>query len=355
MKKYDYQTVAQLEPKSPTVAALAEGAGNHPERERTKSPELFDRVLRSLDRAVVSADTFRGLAIPERPVMLSPFYKRGDYGIIYAPRGAGKSWLSLLIGKALSEGTMIGSHWQAQQRHKVLYLDSEMNIHDLVKTRCDSLRIDSDYFSLLSHERLFSESGDELTLNLADDAYQAAIAAYCREQGISTLILDNLSTAFHGLQEDKADSWEQVSPWILDMRRRGIAVILVCHAGRNGNIRGTSKREDAAHWIISLEEANEDDSAALQFKTRFTKCRNVSPSEVPPLLWTLIETPDGIESTTATIDFYDQFIDLVLGGYTSASEIATDLGKTKGCISKWAKKAQADKKIRIDNGRYLPA
>ncbi len=38
-------------------------------------------------------------------------------------------------------------------------------------------------------------------------------------------------------------------PWLLDLRRRKIAVVIVHHAGRSGEMRGTSKREDNVFWI----------------------------------------------------------------------------------------------------------
>ena len=312
-------------------------------------------IREALTESVLSSDKFLTMDIPERPILLDPFFKQGDYGIIFAPRGVGKSWLSLLMGKSLSESTMMGTHWQGKESQRVLYLDSEMNLHDL-QERCRMLSVKSENFSILSHEMLFSASDDNLSLNLTEPSQQQAILEYCEERKTNVLILDNLSTAFRGLRENESDSWEQVSPWILDLRRRGIAVILVCHAGRNGQIRGTSKREDPAHWILSLEDMDSvDEDGCHQFKTKFTKCRNCAPSYAPSLAWKLIHTEDGIIAETRAIDIYDQFLELVAGGITSASEIATELGKGKGTISKWAHKAQADGKIIIKNGRYLPS
>ncbi|MCP5537541.1 MAG: AAA family ATPase [Akkermansiaceae bacterium] len=321
--------------------------------EEIKNP--LPLIKQTLVASVLSSSAFLGMDIPERPTLLDPFFKQGDYGIIFAPRGVGKSWLSLLMGKALSESSMMGTHWKGKEAQRILYLDSEMNLYDL-QERCRMLAITSDNFSILSHEVLFSASGDSLSLNLTEPAQQQAILNYCEEMETNVLILDNLSTAFRGLKENESDSWEQVSPWILDLRRRGIAVILVCHAGRNGQIRGTSKREDPAHWILSLEDMDGlDEDGCHQFKTKFTKCRNCAPSYAPSLAWKLIHTEQGIIAETRAIDLYDQFLELVAGGGTSASEIASELGKGKGTISKWAHKAQADAKIMIKNGRYLPS
>jgi len=304
--------------------------------------------------STVSGAAFRDMKIPERETLLSPFFKAGDYGIIFAPRGVGKSWLSLMIAKALTESGPLGNHWEAPESKRVLYLDSEMNLSDLQK-RCHLLGIQNEQFHVLSHEIVFTESDDQLSLNLADPTQQDALKEHCLTEKIDVLILDNLSTAFKGLNENESDSWEQVSPWLLELRRHGIAVILVCHAGRNGNIRGTSRREDMAHWILSLEEADTGIEEGHEFKTRFTKNRNCMAFDVPALAWTMKPSENGMEITTTTIDLQSQMIDLIQGGMTSASELAGELGKAKSTISKWATKAAAEGKIRISNGRYLPA
>jgi hypothetical protein len=53
------------------------------------------------------------------------------------------------------------------------------------------------------------------------------------------------------MRENEADSWELVNNWLLDLRRRKIAVVIIHHAGRSGEMRGTSKREDNVFLICS--------------------------------------------------------------------------------------------------------
>jgi putative DNA primase/helicase len=258
-----------------------------------------------------------------------------------------------MIAKALTEGGKIGNHWEAPNRRNTLYLDAEMNLYDLQK-RCQQLAIVNDRFHLLSHEIVFTESADQLSLNLADPVQQDALKEHCLAEKIDVLILDNLSTAFKGLNENESDSWEQVSPWLLELRRHGIAVVLVCHAGRNGNIRGTSRREDMAHWILSLEESDTGHEEGHEFKTRFTKQRNCTASDVPALAWTMKQGENGMQITTTTIDLKSQMIELIQGGMSSAKDLAEELGKSKGTISKWAKTAADEGRIKNINGRYLP-
>jgi len=325
-----------------------------PQAETTTAPKEPEASLSQIfERSTLSSIEFLKQDIPERETYLSPFFRAGDYGILFAPRGVGKSWLSLLMAKALSEGIEMSNHWRSSVSRRVLYLDSEMNIADL-QQRCKTLGISSPALHVLNHENIFAESKDALSLNLADSSQQLALLDHCTKNQIQVLILDNLSTAFEGLNENESDSWEKVAPWLLDLRRRGIAVILVCHAGRNGNIRGTSRREDAAHWILSLEESETTEEQTHVLQSRFTKCRNCAASEAAPLKWTFKHTEQGCLVTTETFDPQSHMIDLIRGGMSKNADIATALGKPKGTISKWAQKASNEARIRISSGSYYP-
>jgi len=91
------------------------------------------------------------------------------------------------------------------------------------------------------------------------------------------------------MRENEADSWELVNNWLLDLRRRKIAVVIVHHAGRSGEMRGTSKREDNVFWIIALDDAKKDadDKRGARFISRFTKPSRNTQEEMPAYSGTL--------------------------------------------------------------------
>jgi hypothetical protein len=71
-------------------------------------------------------------------------------------------------------------------------------------------------------------------------------------QGVDLLIVDNISTLCWTGSDNSAGSWTSMQEWILRLRRRGIAVLLMHHSGKSGGQRGTSRREDVLDTVIGL-------------------------------------------------------------------------------------------------------
>jgi putative DNA primase/helicase len=93
--------------------------------------------------------------------------------------------------------------------------------------------------------------------------------------GIDLVIFDNLSTLCTIGSESAGDAWVPMQNWLLKLRRRGIAALLVHHAGTNGRQRGTSRREDALDTVIALrrpEDYSPDQGA--RFEVHLEKLRN---------------------------------------------------------------------------------
>jgi putative DNA primase/helicase len=63
--------------------------------------------------------------------------------------------------------------------------------------------------------------------------------------------------------------------WLLRLRRQGIAVLLVHHAGTNGRQRGTSRREDALDTVVALRRPEDySPEQGARFEVYFEKLRN---------------------------------------------------------------------------------
>jgi AAA domain len=68
--------------------------------------------LATIDRATVTSSELACLPLNERRPLLGDWLCEGDYGIIFAPRGVGKTWLGLLIAEAVATGGHVGE-WKA--------------------------------------------------------------------------------------------------------------------------------------------------------------------------------------------------------------------------------------------------
>ena len=335
------------------MSALLETAGmlNVPDVD-LPAADLDAEWIEHLTTAICSANGLAEINVPPREGILGTWFKEGDLGFIYGPRGLGKSWFAMLMSRRCAEGGSMAD-WTVHRPRRVLYVDGEMAL-DSIRERDTALAAaPTDGIFYLQHEALFHLTGK--VLNLTSPVVQNALLEKCKKDEIEVLFLDNLSCLFTGVRENDADAWEQVLPWLLNLRRNRIAIVFVAHAGRNGFMRGTSRREDAAFWIINLAEARDvgETQTGARFVTRFVKNRNATEADCPPLEWhfelTAGETLARVSwKKMSTNQLFRQWIE---DGLTSATEIAEEMGISKGQVSKLAKKAILAGWLK-KNGKY---
>lgn len=107
-------------------------------------------------------------------------------------------------------------------------------------------------------------------------------------------------------------------------------------------MRGTSRREDDVFWIIRLDDPGEEHRSGARFVARFTKNRNSQEGE-PARLWSFTTHANG----EVTVDVRDSstlatFRQWVSEGLTRATDIAAEMGISKGSVSKLAKRAMGE-------------
>jgi hypothetical protein len=193
-------------------------------------------------------------------------------------------------------------------------------------------------------------------MNLTREPMQKIVTFICESNAIKLLVLDTLSCLFSGIKENDADEWEKVLNWLLDLRRRRIAVLIVHHAGTSGRMRGTTRREDAAFWVIRVDEVKdrETDDTGARFETIFTKQRNSATREWTRL-WTFKTEENGkITIGCDEISFDEKVLQLIQDGIAGATDIAQELGVAKSTTFKAARRLQKKKLIENHKGRYRP-
>ena len=324
--------------------AMNDGTPEPTEKPR-QAPQAPDFAV-----ALLTAPALASMDLPQRPRLLGEFLREADLAYLFAPRGHGKSWLAMLIGHAVAKGLALGQWAAGESPRPVYYFDAEMNLPD-VQARARKIGITSERFHWLSNEHLYMRQG--VSVNIADPAHQAALSVMLPPG--SLFIIDNLCTGQKGMRENEHDDFDKLKDWLLELRRRKITTIIVHHAGRAGdNMRGGSRREDPAHWILSLKDASEEGTGCMRFTTTFTKCRNCQGREAPPLRWTIKDEGEGIVYTCENYSGRDALLSHISDGVTSATELAELLGVATGTVSKWAAKLMREGFIK-KNGRDYKA
>ena len=163
------------------------------------------------------------------------------------------------------------------------------------------------------------------------------------------------------MKENESDAWELLLSWLLDLRRRKIAVILVHHAGRSGEMRGTSRREDSVFWILKLEENTDYTDKGCSFFQSFDKNRNSPQSHNEHYIWTFKPVGQCYDNLIGNIEITYKAESLKtkvhrlivdLGGAASCGELAIELDTSRSSVSRAAKELEAEGKITIAGRRY---
>ncbi len=214
---------------------------------------------------------FLTLNVPPREMLLDPILPERSLAMLYAPRGVGKTLLGLSIGLAVASGSSL-LRWSAPKPRRVLYVDGEMPLVSLQeRLRAISIGLDAEIPN--DGFRILAADNTENGIALGTDDGQRAIEPLLA--GVDLLILDNLSTLCTTGSESASDAWVPMQNWLLGLRRKGIAVLLVHHAGTNGRQRGTSRREDALDTVIALRRPEDySPEQGARFEVHFEKLRN---------------------------------------------------------------------------------
>ena len=269
---------------------------------------------------------FLKMDIPPRDLLMSPWLESASLAMIYAARGVGKTYFALNIAHALSTGGGF-LKWTTTKAVPVLYVDGEMPA-PAMQERLDGIikatgkEPEPGMFRMVSRDlQRFNDMP-----NLAGSEGQQVISDNVSDARV--IILDNLSSLIHGAKENDSEGWEPVAQWAIRERSKGRTLIFVHHAGKSGDQRGSSKREDLLDVVIKLQRPGDyrpQDGA--RFEVHFGKARSLFGDAVAPFEAQLAEGEDGkAEWIVTDAEDHSQLLNLKAQGFSLAK-----MGEVLGC------------------------
>ncbi|SFN32358.1 AAA domain-containing protein [Nitrosospira briensis] len=291
---------------------------------------------------VVGLHDFIGMELPPRDTMMAPWLMTQSLNMIYGWRGVGKTHVNLGISYALACGSTF-LNWKAEKPRRVLLVDGEMPAPALQERLAaiiasNGVEPGPGFLSIVTPDL---QNGAMPDLSTHDG--QEAISEVAERVNAELIVIDNLSCLVRGGgRENDAESWLSVSEWALLQRQAGRSILFIHHSGKNGQQRGTSKREDLLDVVISLRRpADYDPAAGACFEIHYEKARHLSGNDVDPIEAQLTVDSHGMSTWAwrpVADSTFDRVVTLANDGL-SQSEIAIELELNRSTVLRAWRKA----------------
>lgn len=230
---------------------------------------------------------FIGLDTAEKEHIVDPILPACGLAMVVAGTGVGKTNLCLSLAYAVSVGAPF-LRWRIPRARRVLYLDGEMSESDL-KSRVRKLAVGYDsrpvsgYFRVGTPARYPGEVVPDLGTISGRSYVESAI------DGAELLVLDNLSCMAPSLDENSATDYSHLMQWLIKIKNSGTSVILVHHANKSGDQRGTSKKTDVLNTVIQLRHPwDYRKPQGARFEVHYPKARGFCGDDAEPFVARLV-------------------------------------------------------------------
>jgi putative DNA primase/helicase len=288
----------------------------------------------------ISAPELLRLRLPRRERLLDPILPAKGLAMLYGPRGLGKTHVAMGIAQAVAAG---GSFlkWRADEPRRVYYVDGEMPTADM------QARLHRIGAAPPTLRFLLADMQEAPLPDLGNAEGQAALERWWDDQP-DLLVIDNLSSLVTSARDNDAESWSAMQSWLLRLRRKGVSVLLVHHAGKGGQQRGTSRREDVLDMVLALRRpADYRPKDGARFEIHIEKARGLFGPATDPFEVHL-QTDAGnapVWSWRPVCDAeFDRAVELFADG-VSASDAAEALGVSRATAYRLRKRAMAEGRV----------
>lgn len=288
---------------------------------------VIDCTVKTLKLISLNIKEFLEKEILPREFILAPIIPTQGLVMIYAPRGIGKTFVSLSIACVVASGTnMFDKRWHCTKPRKVLFVDGEMPAATLQERFASIITGMGGEINHINNLQIITHDLQESGItDLSTVEGQQYIEEHLED--VELLILDNLSSLCRSGRENESESWMPIQEWLLTLRRKSISVLLIHHAGKNGNQRGNSKKEDLLDTVVALKKpAKYDPSEGARFEIHYEKARGFHGDDAKSFEASVRQSENKITWLVKEIEnvLFDQALVLKEQGYTQR-DIAADL------------------------------
>lgn len=288
----------------------------------------------------ISMEEFLSSTLPERDYLLHPVIPEQGIVMLVAKRGIGKTFTALHMSLSVAGGLSL-FNWHAPKARRVLYVDGEMpaiSMQERLAALATGMAAPPhamQNFSIITPD-IQSRPMPDLATTYGQQALEPFLA------GVDLLVLDNLATLCRTGKENESQSWTPMQTWLLDLRRRGMAVLLVHHAGKSGDQRGTSAREDIMDTVISLRRPTTYSVAeGARFEVHLTKARGIVGEDAMPFEVHLrSEGNQLIWDVNELVNVQAEQLKQLLAEGFSIRDCADEMGVSKSVVHRLKKKLE---------------
>jgi len=265
--------------------------------------------------------------------------EKATISLIWSAPGFGKTMLAMALAKTVARGGHgLGGTCNAPEALRVLYIDGELSFAELIDRGEAFGLAEISNLTLLS-KPLLEMKDIQPSLDLADRSVRNILTDYILFQGFKLVIIDNIFSLFQ-LRLDSADDWKPVNDWLLKLRSKNIATILIHHNNKSGDQIGSISKLFNINTALSLQKKTpaDGDKDCCCFSIKVEKQRgqglNLEGKKFifRNRLWT-IEGQSKVEKKSSTKA-------IVLNGLTEGKTqeaIAKEIGSTQAWVSKLKK------------------
>src|SRR5208283_1354721 len=188
------------------------------------------------DNGLIAVDVMDFLNMKLDPIdfVIEPILPVCNSAMIFAPTGVGKTYIMLHLAYSVAVGIPYVFVWNIPRARPVVYVDGEMDQLTLQERLTEIAKgllpgvPEKGFLKIITPDQQ-----PKFPPRINTKEGRARIEEHCQPGCL--MVLDNIVTLCPGGDEKESEDWSVIQEWILYMRRNGISVFLVQHAGKSGD------------------------------------------------------------------------------------------------------------------------